>query len=183
MNDGFTGTYDPTVEPGRGPMFAKSRFGVPQFYPRDLKRRIDDYVVGQDRAKKTICSTIFNHYQNMRRRHQREHDERNVREKAMRQQYAREREMHQKRRDAYNSKNDVLSDTDSRDFTASSSAHMAGTNLNIPKSDEIYDRPYETPEHFYIQDEDIASTQYVTVDKSNLLLVGPTGVGKTYILE
>lgn len=49
-------------------MFTKPIFGVPQFYPRDLKARVDEYVVGQDRAKKTICSAIFNHYMALRRR-------------------------------------------------------------------------------------------------------------------
>ncbi|GKT77012.1 ATP-dependent Clp protease ATP-binding subunit ClpX [Colletotrichum tofieldiae] len=99
FNSGFTSSYDPTSDNGRGPMFNKNSFGVPQFYPRDLKKRVDDYVVGQDRAKKTICSTIFNHYQGLRRRRHQEHEEK------------------------------------------------------------------------------------VKIDKSNLLLIGPTGVGKTYILE
>jgi ATP-dependent Clp protease ATP-binding subunit ClpX len=82
-------------------MFNKSKFGVPQFYPRDLKKQVDDYVVGQERAKKTICSTIFNHYQNLRRRHQNEHDDRNMKDKIMRQRFARERELHQRRHDTH----------------------------------------------------------------------------------
>ena len=101
LNSGFTGSYDPSIESGRGPMFNKANFGVPQFYPRDLKKRVDDYVVGQDRAKKTICATIFNHYQNVRRRHQHQHEERNARDKVMRQKFAREKELHQRRREAH----------------------------------------------------------------------------------
>src|SRR5690606_34724297 len=69
FNSGYTTSYDPSEDSGRGPMFKnKANFGVPPFYPRDLKKRVDEYVVGQDRAKKTICSTIFNHYQAIRRR-------------------------------------------------------------------------------------------------------------------
>lgn len=101
FNSGFTGSYDPTAELGRGPMFNKANFGVPQFYPRDLKRRVDEYVVGQERAKRTICSTLFNHYQKLRRRHQHEHEQRNFQEKLMRQRFARDRELHQKRRDIH----------------------------------------------------------------------------------
>lgn len=101
LNSGFTASYDPTTDPARGPMFNKSSFGIPQFYPRDLKQRLDEYVVGQDRAKKTICSTIFNHYQNLRRRHQHQLDERNRQEKIMRQKFAREREVHQRRRESH----------------------------------------------------------------------------------
>jgi ATP-dependent Clp protease ATP-binding subunit ClpX len=35
---------------------------------------------------------------------------------------------------------------------------------------------------FYIP-EDASTPEHVKIDKSNLLLIGPTGVGKTYILE
>lgn len=100
FTSGFTRSYDPTVEAGRGPMFRKVIFGVPQFYPRDLKRRVDDYVVGQDRAKKTICSAIFNHYQNLRRRRQHEQEDKERHEKLMRQRFARERELSQRRWDS-----------------------------------------------------------------------------------
>lgn len=100
FTSGFTRSYDPTVEAGRGPMFRKVNFGVPQFYPRDLKRRVDDYVVGQDRAKKTICSAIFNHYQNLRRRRQHEQEDKEKHEKLMRQRFARERELSQRRWDS-----------------------------------------------------------------------------------
>lgn len=80
-------------------MFFKASFGVPQFYPRDLKRRVDEYVVGQDRAKKIISSVLFNHYQGLRRRQYHEEQERKREEKLLRQalareRHAREREIH-----------------------------------------------------------------------------------------
>lgn len=100
FTSGFTRSYDPTAEAGRGPMFRKVNFGVPQLYPRDLKRRVDDYVVGQDRAKKTLCSAIFNHYQNLRRRRQHEQEDKEKHEKLMRQRFARERELSQRRWDS-----------------------------------------------------------------------------------
>ena len=37
-------------------------------------------------------------------------------------------------------------------------------------------------ENFYAE-EDASLPQHIKIDKSNLLLIGPTGVGKTYILE
>ncbi|KAJ2971084.1 hypothetical protein NQ176_g7865 [Zarea fungicola] len=165
MNSGFTGTYDP-AESGRGPMFNNKRiFGVPQFYPRDLKRRVDSYVVGQDRAKKTICSTIFNHYQNLRRRHQHEHEERNLQEKSMRQRFARDRELHQKRREVHPVDDEFPGHAESV--------------RELYESDK-----YDTSslDHLYIP-EDKSAQEPVKIDKSNLLLIGPTGVGKTYILE
>lgn len=108
LNSGFNGSYDPTANTGRGPMFSKTSFGVPRFYPRDLKDRVDDYVVGQERAKKAICATIFNHYQNVRRRRQHEHDERNRKEKVMRQRLSRDREFHQRRRETHPVEGSVL---------------------------------------------------------------------------
>lgn len=72
-------------------MFSKTSFGVPQFYPRDLKRRVDEYVVGQDRAKKIISSVLFNHYQGLRRRQYYEEQERKREERLFRQAVARER--------------------------------------------------------------------------------------------
>lgn len=99
LQSGFTGSYDPTIESGRGPMFNKAKFGVPQFYPRDLKRRVDEYVVGQERAKRTICSTLFNHYQKLRRWHQHELEQRNRQDKVLRQRFSRDREQYQKRKE------------------------------------------------------------------------------------
>lgn len=96
FNSGFSSSYDPTEDGGRGPMFNKAKFGVPQFYPRDLKKRVDDYVIGQDRAKKTICATIFNHYQRLRRKHHQEDSDRVLREKLQRQRFARDRDLHDK---------------------------------------------------------------------------------------
>jgi len=101
FNSGFSSSYDPNEDAGRGPMFNKARFGVPQFYPRDLKKRLDDYVVGQDRAKKTISAVIFNHYQSIRRRGHQEDSDRSLREKLQRQKFARERDLHERHRDPH----------------------------------------------------------------------------------
>jgi ATP-dependent Clp protease ATP-binding subunit ClpX len=42
--------------------------------------------------------------------------------------------------------------------------------------------PPASVDNFYVP-EDMAVPEHVKIDKSNLLLIGPTGVGKTYILE
>jgi len=46
---------------------------------------------------------------------------------------------------------------------------------------QTWQRP-ERDADFYIP-EDLTRQQSVKIDKSNVLLIGPTGVGKTYILE
>ncbi|KAH9898671.1 ATP-dependent Clp protease [Xylariomycetidae sp. FL2044] len=160
FNSGYTNSYDPNEE-GRGPMFSKSTIGVPQFYPRDLKKRVDEYVVGQDRAKKSISSVIFNHYQNVRRRQYNEETERKRAEKLMRQAIARDRNARE--REGHPVEDDYPGHHESLQ-------HM---------------RAWQHIEHdadFYIP-EDPSRTPPVKIDKSNLLLIGPTGVGKTYILE
>ncbi len=201
FNSGFTSSYDPTLDTGRGPIFAKSTFGVPQFYPRDLKRRVDDYVVGQDRAKKTICSVIFNHYQNLRRRQQHETQAQRLREKLQRQKYAENRDTQE--RAGYSSSNQVhpvegglwtfenLSPTSrsrrQADDRYSIEDEFPGHNESVrgthqPPPEEQQFNATLPPDDFFVREE-AKVPQPVKIDKSNILLIGPTGVGKTYILE
>lgn len=184
LNSGFTGSYDPNNDSGRGPMFDKSNFGVPQFYPRDLKKRVDDYVVGQDRAKKTICSTIFNHYQNVRRRHHYEHEDRNAREKKLRQRFARERELHQRRRETHPVEGQAAAEGMYRRYHADDlrQDEFPGHSESVRPLHDADDLDEGSLDHLYVP-EDPSVPEHVKIDKSNLLLIGPTGVGKTYILE
>lgn len=185
FNSGFTGSYDPNEDAARGPMFNKSSFGVPKFYPRDLKKQVDDYVVGQDRAKKSICATIFNHYQNLRRRHQHEQEERSRKDKLLRQRLARDRELHQRRRDAHPAEGQRLSERPLYEQPANAHfqdefpGHFDNVRHLQQQDDPFDDDPSD---HFYTP-EDTSAPKHVKIDKSNMLLVGPTGVGKTYILE
>jgi ATP-dependent Clp protease ATP-binding subunit ClpX len=165
-------------------MFTKTNFGVPQFYPRDLKKRVDAYVVGQDRAKKTICSTLFNHYQGVRRRRQHELEERNKRDKLSRQRLVRDRELHQRRRDGHPVEGQRFTDAPSRHSSADESPEdeFPGHNealRHLNDRRELEEDPFES----LYQAEDSSTPEPVKVDKSNMLLIGPTGVGKTYILE
>ncbi|KAK0705142.1 P-loop containing nucleoside triphosphate hydrolase protein [Lasiosphaeris hirsuta] len=201
FNSGFTSSYDPSLDTGRGPIFSKSTFGVPQFYPRDLKRRVDDYVVGQDRAKKTICSVIFNHYQGLRRRQHHEAQDQHLREKLQRQKFAQDRDTYE--RAGYSGSGGQAQSVEGgrRIFDTHASSprlrRQADERYSIEDEFPGYNEPVRdahaanppledpiptSPDNFYIQD-DASVPQHVRIDKSNLLLIGPTGVGKTYILE
>lgn len=92
FSQGFTSAYDPD-ERGRGPIFEKVVPRAASFYPRDLKKMLDDYVVGQDRAKKTICSIVFNHAQKISYRKYLAEQMRDRDEKEARQAAARERRL------------------------------------------------------------------------------------------
>ncbi|OTB16127.1 hypothetical protein K445DRAFT_317121 [Daldinia sp. EC12] len=180
FNSGFTSSYDPTEE-GRGPMFSKNTFGVPQFYPRDLKKRVDEYVVGQDRAKKTISSVIFNHYQNVRRRQHQEEQERKRDEKLMRQAIARDRNAREREPHPVEGWHHLASMTRRYRADDISEDEYPGHHDSIQNMHQAWQRAEEKID-FYIP-EDTSRTPPVKIDKSNLLLIGPTGVGKTYILE
>ncbi|KAK3683702.1 P-loop containing nucleoside triphosphate hydrolase protein [Podospora appendiculata] len=174
FNSGFTSSYDPTLDKGRGPIFAKSTFGVPQFYPRDLKRHVDDYVVGQDRAKKTICSVIFNHYQGLRRRQHHEAQDQRLREKLQRQRHAQERGLLD--RAGYNNGGMTTPPVEGDELPARSD-NVRQTARSLPE--EIF----ETISDDFCTPDDSDVPHHVKIGKSNILLLGPTGVGKTYILE
>lgn len=91
-SQGFTSAYDPD-ERGRGPIFERLVPRAAGFYPKDLKKLLDDYVVGQDRAKKTICAIVFNHAQKISYRKHLAEQIRDRDEKEARQTAARERRL------------------------------------------------------------------------------------------
>ncbi|KKA29574.1 hypothetical protein TD95_001679 [Thielaviopsis punctulata] len=205
LGSGFNSIYDPTVDTRRGPIYKNKSAGTPPFYPRDLKAQVDEYVVGQDRAKKTICSTIFNHYQAVRRRAENDLEERNAREKLQRQRAARDRELRDLRdadslsnttgADSHRMHDSVFQRYDSEDsspheyFPPTAPTHHVPPPFNDPHMLHSVPPPpppstYDTVVNDPLQhSEDLGLSDRVKIDKSNLLLIGPTGVGKTYILE
>ncbi|KAI0137176.1 ATP-dependent Clp protease [Xylariales sp. AK1849] len=183
FSSSFSNTYDPDEE-GRGPMFNKNTFGVPQFYPRDLKKRVDEYVVGQERAKKTISSVIFNHYQGVRRRNHQEEQERKREEKLLRRNETHDRDMRE-RESVHPVEGSLYNDSQLRHGYATNEYledEFPGHNESVQHTHQLWQHREQPGDDFYIP-EDTTRPQPVKIDKSNLLLVGPTGVGKTYILE
>lgn len=49
--------------PTPGPLGSTPAFGAPRITPRVLKQYLDQFVVGQDRAKKILSVAVYNHYQ------------------------------------------------------------------------------------------------------------------------
>lgn len=92
--------------------FADS-FDLPK--PHQLKEKLDEYVIGQDAAKKALCVAVYNHYKRIRD----------------------------------NKKRNEEADDDSEPYLEGISDEIRNTELS----------------------------------KSNVLLIGPTGVGKTYLAQ
>jgi len=75
FTSGFTGYYEPGDT--EGPLRDTSNIGVPRITPRVLKTHLDQFVVGQERAKKLLSVAVYNHYQRiqeLQRRHEEEEE-------------------------------------------------------------------------------------------------------------
>ncbi len=109
---------DPDYE-GDGPLKAEKSSEMKLLKPVEIKKKLDEYVVGQDAAKKALAVAVYNHYKRI---------------------------------------ND----------NAAKNAKPTNSKKNAQKESEPKNvRPFDEAE----------------LAKSNVLLVGPTGVGKTYLAQ
>jgi len=69
----FTSSYE-TGLPTSGPLGSTPAFGAPRITPKVLKQYLDQYVVGQDRAKKVLSVAVYNHYQRVQEVQRREEE-------------------------------------------------------------------------------------------------------------
>lgn len=70
----YTGSYEPGL-PTSGPLGSAPAFGAPRITPKILKQYLDQFVVGQDRAKKVLSVAVYNHYQKVQELQRREEEE------------------------------------------------------------------------------------------------------------
>ncbi|KAJ5820415.1 hypothetical protein N7474_006006 [Penicillium riverlandense] len=146
----FTGSYEPGL-PTSGPLGSTPAFGAPRITPKVLKQYLDQFVVGQDRAKKVLSVAVYNHYQR-------------VQELQRRDEEAAELLAKQQRRDALESH--------------PLEAEFPGQQRTVGLSSSSKSRqaaPLDPTETV-----DASAPQ---LDKSNILLLGPSGVGKTLMAK
>jgi ATP-dependent Clp protease ATP-binding subunit ClpX len=104
-------------------------FRIPR--PSEIKRQLDEHVIGQDRAKRTLSVAVYNHYK--------------------------------------------------RVSAAAAAGTAAGTPANAPMAGhEAPAGPHPTP---LAPGNGPGATDAVEIEKSNILLLGPTGCGKTLLAK
>ena len=79
----FTGSYEPGGKTS-GPLGDASVLGAPTLTPKVLKKHLDGYVVGQERAKKVLSVAVYNHYQRIQESQRLEDEEKELLQKKLR---------------------------------------------------------------------------------------------------
>ena len=82
-NQPFTGSYEPG-QPTGGPLGEIPILGALSLTPKILKQHLDQFVVGQERAKKVMSVAVFNHYQRVRELQRREEEEQQLLQQRLR---------------------------------------------------------------------------------------------------
>ncbi|KAL8944944.1 MAG: hypothetical protein Q9216_000105 [Gyalolechia sp. 2 TL-2023] len=144
-NQPFTGTYD-AGEKTSGPLGDASVVGAPILTPKILKHHLDQFVVGQERAKKVLGVAVYNHYQRIQEVQRLEEEE-----EALLQQRLRREAIHgHPVQDEY-------------------PGHQPAIPLHAPPSS--------------LGTSPLVDSSPLTLDKANVLLLGPSGVGKTLMAK
>ena len=82
-NQPFTGSYEPG-QPTKGPLSDIPLIGRAGPTPKMLKQHLDQFVVGQDRAKKVMSTAVYNHYQRILELRRREDEEQQLLQQRLR---------------------------------------------------------------------------------------------------
>ncbi|KAJ5721824.1 ATP-dependent Clp protease ATP-binding subunit clpX-like [Penicillium malachiteum] len=149
-NQPYTGSYE-TGLPTTGPLASTPAFGAPRITPKVLKQYLDQYVVGQDRAKKVLSVAVYNHSQR-------------VQEVARRQEEAEELLSKRQRKEAL--EGHPLED------------EFRGQQRTVGLQSSSKSRP-ATP----LDQNELVDSSPLQLEKSNILLLGPSGVGKTLMAK
>jgi ATP-dependent Clp protease ATP-binding subunit ClpX len=174
-NQPYTGIYE-AGGPTEGPLRDASNIGAPRITPTVLKQHLDQFVVGQERAKKTLSTAVYNHYQRITelQRLDDEADERAHQEERRRMAHRHPvegREGELKRGIAVPSLTNHWED----EFPG----QQATVNVYPPETQ--HEPKHAEPDG--AESSPLLDQSPLTIDKSNILLLGPSGVGKTLMVK
>ncbi|KAF9886656.1 hypothetical protein FE257_011296 [Aspergillus nanangensis] len=141
----WSGSYEPGL-PTAGPLGSTPAFGAPRVTPRTLKQYLDQFVVGQDRAKKILSVAVYNHYQRIQEIQRREDEAAEVLAKRARRESVEHHPLEGQQR---------------------TTRPPPEPSLSSPTTDQV----------------ELNDSSPLQLEKSNILLLGPSGVGKTLMAK
>ncbi|KAF2671642.1 ClpX, ATPase regulatory subunit [Microthyrium microscopicum] len=151
-NQPFSGIYEPGG-PTQGPLGGASNIGAPKITPKKLKQHLDEFVVGQERAKKVLSTAVYNHYQRI--------------EELQRQQREYEKAEERRARVELSNRHPVEDEFPGQQATPRS--HTVPPQQPLGKEATLSEMHDDPPS--------------ISLEKSNILLLGPSGVGKTLMAK
>lgn len=83
----YTGSYEPGQRTS-GPLGGASNLGATTLTPKVLKQHLDQFVVGQERAKKVLSVAVYNHYQRIQEMQRREEEQEELLQQRLRREFA-----------------------------------------------------------------------------------------------
>jgi ATP-dependent Clp protease ATP-binding subunit ClpX len=159
-----------------------SNVGAPKVTPKMLKKHLDDFVVGQERAKKVLSTAVYNHYQRIQEL-QRQEDEYQelMAQKARREMVGRHpvegtSNLH---RDDHHSDDPPVSQLERVLIINSESDEFPGQH-STARTQPASRQDLGLGKSLTNLNEQADS---LNLEKSNVLLLGPSGVGKTLMAK
>ncbi|TKX27525.1 ATP-dependent clpX-like chaperone [Elsinoe australis] len=170
--DGYTGYYEPG--PTEGPLKNASNIGVPRITPRSLKEHLDQFVVGQERAKKVLSVAVYNHYQRVQELERQDEEMEEMLAQQARRDRAKERTHPLEGTDPLKRGIAYVPDILQDEFPGQQRT-VTSWDPNAPS------RHQHTPPP--LGSSPIIDASPMTIEKSNIMLLGPSGVGKTLMAK
>ncbi|KAK4990753.1 ATP-binding protein [Elasticomyces elasticus] len=172
---GFTGIYE--RGPTEGPIADTSNVGAPRVTPRNLKQHLDQFVVGQERAKRVLSTAVYNHYKRVEELQRRDDEE----EERLAQQTRREMgQRHPVEGTIY---------ADCFVYLKTVAKHLQDEfpgqqpTVNVWPPSQNLQPPQQQHQYKSVTPPPIFDATPLTLEKSNILLLGPSGVGKTLMAK
>lgn len=178
-NQPWTGLYEPG-RPTEGPLGGASDIGAPRITPAILKQHLDQYVVGQERAKKTLATAVYNHYQRIQELQRRDEEEQ---EQEAAEERRRTHQRHPVEGREGEWKRGIVVPSLTKDFAEDDFPGQQQTTVYTHHDSRSSQQQRTSQQNASTAPAPLQDNSPLTVEKSNVLLLGPSGVGKTLMAK